>query len=78
MARLKELPRTPATELNLQVGEALQITFMDDDTRGQFYVKVVGFLPERRVMVTSAEEGGTRVEVRHGPTPASEDRGKCR
>ena len=66
MARLKEVPRTPATELNLQVGEALQITFMDDDTRGQFYVKVVGFLPERSVIVTTPEKGGAPMSVREG------------
>ena len=66
MARLKAVPTTPATELNLQVGEALQIQFMDDDTRGQFYVKVVGFLPERSVIVTTPEKGGAPMSVREG------------
>jgi c-di-GMP-binding flagellar brake protein YcgR len=66
MARLKAVSSTPATELNLQVGEALQVQFMDDDTRGQFYVKVVGFLPERSVIVTTPEKAGAPMSVREG------------
>lgn len=55
-----------APELNLQVGEALQIQFMDDDTRGQFYVKVVGFLPEKSIVVTAPEKRGKALLVREG------------
>ncbi|MGH8029790.1 MAG: flagellar brake protein [Arenimonas sp.] len=66
MTRLKAVPTTPAADLNLQVGEALQIQFMDDETRGQFYVKVIGFLPERSVMVTTPEKGGQAMSVREG------------
>jgi c-di-GMP-binding flagellar brake protein YcgR len=65
MARLKAAS-TPAAELNLQVGETLQVQFMDDETRGQFYVKVVGFLPERSVIVTAPEKGGQAMAVRDG------------
>lgn len=54
------------TELDLQVGETLQIQFMDDETRGQFYVKVVGFLPERSIVVTAPEKGGQAMGVRDG------------
>ena len=66
MARLKVVPTTPAADLNLQVGETLQIQFMDDETRGQFYVKVIGFLPERSVIVTAPEKGGQAMSVREG------------
>ena len=66
MARLKPASTAAATDLNLQVGETLQIQFMDDETRGQFYVKVVGFLPERSVIVTAPEKGGQAMAVRDG------------
>ena len=66
MARLKAVPSTPSTELNLQVGEALQLQFMDDETRGQFYVKVIGFLPDRSVLVTTPDKAGQAMTVREG------------
>lgn len=66
MARLKAAPGTQAAELNLQVGETLQVQFMDDETRGQFYVKVIGFLPERSIVVTAPEKGGQAMAVRDG------------
>lgn len=53
-------------DLNLQVGEALQIQFLDDETRGQFYVRVIGFLPERSLIVTTPEKGGQPMHVREG------------
>ncbi|MGQ0585964.1 MAG: flagellar brake protein [Gammaproteobacteria bacterium] len=66
MARLKAVQKAGANDLDLQVGESLQISFMDDETRGQFYVKVIGFLPERSVLVTAPEKGGTAMIVREG------------
>ena len=66
MARLRAVTTTPATDLDLHVGEALQLQFMDDDTRGQFYVKVIGFLPDRSVMVTTPEKDGQAMHVREG------------
>lgn len=59
-------PTAPSSDLDLQVGESLQIQFMDDETRGQFYVKVVGFLPERSVIVTTPEKEGRPLAVREG------------
>lgn len=56
----------PSPELNLQVGETLQLQFMDDETRGQFYVKVIGFLPERSIIVSAPEKGGQAMGVRDG------------
>jgi c-di-GMP-binding flagellar brake protein YcgR len=66
MARLKAVPGTAANDLSLQVGETLQVQFMDDETRGQFFVKVVGYLPERSIVVTTPEKGGQAMSVREG------------
>lgn len=66
MSRVMKAPAPAATELNLAVGESLQMQFMDDETRGQFYVKVVGFLPERSIVVTAPEKGGQALLVREG------------
>jgi c-di-GMP-binding flagellar brake protein YcgR len=55
-----------AAELELHVGESLQVQFMDDETRGQFYVKVVGFLPEKSVLVTTPEKDGRPLAIREG------------
>lgn len=65
MVRLKPAANA-SSDLNLQVGETLQVQFMDDETRGQFYVKVVGFLPERSIIVTAPEKGGQAMAVRDG------------
>ena len=65
-ARPLKAQAAAASDLDLQVGESLQIQFMDDDTRGQFYVKVVGFLPQRSVLVTTPEKEGRPVSVREG------------
>jgi c-di-GMP-binding flagellar brake protein YcgR len=65
MARLKPAANA-GTELNLQLGETLQVQFMDDETRGQFYVKVVGMLPERSIIVTAPEKGAQPMAVRDG------------
>jgi c-di-GMP-binding flagellar brake protein YcgR len=64
MARLKAASAAPASELDLHVGETLQLQFMDDDTRGQFYVKVIGFLQDRSIIVTTPEKGGQAMNVR--------------
>jgi len=66
MARLKAVAAAPVGDLDLHVGETLQVQFMDDETRGQFYVKVIGFLPDRSVMVTTPEKGGQAMHVREG------------
>ncbi|HUR40204.1 MAG TPA: flagellar brake protein [Verrucomicrobiae bacterium] len=58
--------RPAAADLDLQVGESLQVQFLDDDTRGQFYVKVIGFLPERSLLVTTPEREGRPLHVSEG------------
>lgn len=59
-------PRVAAAELGLVVGEALQIQFLDDDNRGQYFVRVIGFLPERSVLVTTPMKGGEPMEQLEG------------
>jgi len=53
-------------DLSMRPGETLQLQFMDDETRGQFYVKVVGYLTERSVLVTAPEKAGRSIPVREG------------
>lgn len=53
-------------ELLLRPGETVQLQFMDDEARGQFYVKVVGHLAERSVLVTTPAKAGKVMLVREG------------
>jgi c-di-GMP-binding flagellar brake protein YcgR len=66
VARPLKKPAMDGPDLDLQVGETLQIQFMDDETRGHFYVKVIGMLPERSVLVTAPDKGGQPMTVREG------------
>ena len=66
VARLKVVSAPQQSDLNLHIGESLQLQFMDDETRGQFYVKVIGYMPDRSVMVTTPEKGGQAMHVREG------------
>lgn len=53
-------------DLAMRPGETLQLQFMDDETRGQFYVKVVGYVTERSLLVTAPEKTGRSLLVREG------------
>ena len=64
MAGMRAVKPSGNADLELQVGEALQLQFMDDETRGQFYVRVIGFIPGRSVLVTTPEKGGLPMHVR--------------
>ena len=50
----------------LRPGETVQLQFMDDENRGQFYVKVIGHVAERSVLVTTPEKGGYPLTAREG------------
>lgn len=50
----------------MRPGDTLQLQFMDDETRGQFYVKVVGYVPDRSLLVTAPEKNGRPMVVREG------------
>lgn len=53
-------------DLSMRPGDTLQLQFMDDETRGQFYVRVVGYLADRSLLVTTPEKGGRSMAVREG------------
>jgi hypothetical protein len=55
-----------STELALAVGETLQVQFMDDDTESRHNVTVIGYLPERSILVTAPEKGGRAMPVEAG------------
>lgn len=64
-ARAAQL-RVAAEDLGLAVGEALQLQFLDDDNRAQYFVRVIGFLPERSVVVTTPMKGGEPMDLLEG------------
>lgn len=66
MARLKPAAPASTNDLHLHLGESLQVQFMDDETRGQFYVKVIGLLEDRSIIVSTPEKGGQAMHVREG------------
>jgi c-di-GMP-binding flagellar brake protein YcgR len=53
-------------DLSMRPGETLQLQFMDDETRGQFYVKVIGYVTERSLLVTTPSSAGRTMPVREG------------
>ena len=65
MKTMTAAPRE-ALDLSMRPGETIQLQFMDDETRGQFYVKVVGYLPERSLLVTAPASAGRSMLVREG------------
>lgn len=60
------MPAAEPLDLNLRPGETLQVQFVDDESRMQHYVKVVGYLPDRSVLVTAPVKGGKVLLAREG------------
>lgn len=62
------MPTVPAEplDLNLRPGETIQVQFVDDETRAQHYVKVIGYLPDRSLLVTTPTKGGKVLLAREG------------
>ncbi len=54
------------TNLKLQVGDALQLQFVDDDTKDRVYVKVIGYLDGQSVVVTNPRINGNIMLIREG------------
>ena len=50
-------------ELSLDIGDALQLQFLPEDT-GRYYVRVIGYLPERSLLVTTPTNQGKVILVR--------------
>lgn len=58
--------RPAGDDLGLGIGEALQVQFLDDDNHAQYYVRVIGLVPERSLLVTTPEVGGGPMPVGAG------------
>jgi hypothetical protein len=51
-------------DLNLRPGETLQLQFMDDPAQGPFFVKVIGYVADRSLLVSTPEKAGAALEGR--------------
>jgi c-di-GMP-binding flagellar brake protein YcgR len=57
----------PSNDLDLQIGDALQIQFLQDDGRRvRPTVRVIGMLPEASILVTAPVQNGKIMLVREG------------
>lgn len=54
------------SELALDVGDILQLQFLGDKNETRYYVKVIGYLEDRSLLVTTPQAGGRLVRVREG------------
>ncbi len=52
--------------LFLDVGDVLQLQFLPDESNARHYVKVIGFLPEKSLIVTTPHVNGKVMLVREG------------
>jgi len=55
-----------ADDLFLDVGDVLQLQFLPDDSNTRHYVKVIGFLPEKSLIVTTPHNNGKIMLIREG------------
>jgi len=55
-----------ADDLFLDVGDVLQLQFLPDDSNTRHYVKVIGFLPEKSLIVTTPNNNGKIMLIREG------------
>ena len=53
-------------DLALDVGDVLQLQFLPDESQERFYVKVIGYLHERSLIVTTPHVNGKYMLVREG------------
>ena len=53
-------------DLSLRPGETLQLQFVDDEARAQHFVKVIGHVTDRSLLVSTPEKGGKILPVREG------------
>ncbi|HHH47875.1 MAG TPA: flagellar brake protein [Gammaproteobacteria bacterium] len=54
------------SELALDIGDILQLQFLGDDSEARYYVKVIGYLEERSLLVTAPQSNGKLLRVRDG------------
>ncbi|WP_455203554.1 flagellar brake protein [Kaarinaea lacus] len=55
-----------AEELALDIGDVLQMQFLPDESHARHYVKVIGYLPDRSLIVTTPHINGKVMLVREG------------
>ena len=53
-------------ELALDIGDILQLQFLGEDSETRYYVKVVGYLEDRSLLVTTPQSHGKMMRVREG------------
>ncbi len=53
-------------ELALDIGDILQLQFLGDDSEARYYVKVIGYLEDRSLLVTMPQSQGKLMRVREG------------
>jgi len=53
-------------ELALDIGDILQLQFLGEDSETRYYVKVIGYLEERSLLVTAPQSNGRLLRVREG------------
>lgn len=58
-------------ELALDVGDILQLQFLGESGEARYYVKVIGYLEDRSLLVTSPQQGGKLRRVRDGQPVAA-------
>ncbi|HFE32290.1 MAG TPA: flagellar brake protein, partial [Gammaproteobacteria bacterium] len=54
------------SELALDIGDILQLQFLGEDSETRYYVKVIGYLEERSLLVTAPQSNGKLLRVRDG------------
>lgn len=53
-------------ELSLDIGDVLQLQFLPDESQERYYVKVIGYLHERSLIVTTPHVNGKFMLIREG------------
>ncbi len=53
-------------ELALDIGDILQLQFLGDDSEARYYVKVIGYLEDRSLLITAPQSNGKLLRVREG------------
>lgn len=53
-------------ELTLDIGDILQLQFLGEDCKVRYYVKVIGYLEDRSLLVTTPQSHGKLMLVREG------------
>ncbi len=58
-------------DLALDIGDILQLQFLGESGEARYYVKVIGYLKDRSLLVTSPQQGGKLKRVRDGQPVAA-------